>query len=263
MMTKLHVISDLHMTYHEHTDDDDFLLPCPDLVILPGNNGQIQRLSIYFEKLCKKYPDAKFILNLGMREFLVQKQFNEIREGLIVRQDFSEFWTKNLYYKHHQPIELIINDQKIEIFCTYGYPHISGTVDEKLWKSTSWYRFTYHDYTHNQNDFKPKEAADVYHGHFPIWSTPELCRQDHDKEFEIVKQWLANPLSHDSYKILVTACSPKGDPCLSGIPYTMYSGIKPDLWVSAGACGVSQMDGCKLYGNSGSGSIARTNYFII
>jgi hypothetical protein len=257
-MIDLHVISDLALFMFEHTDPVDEVLPDCDLVIFAGNCGYVKRTMVYAEMLCNKYPDKQFIVNLGMKELPFQKNSTEIRDGLMVRHAHSELWPENLHFKYQKPIKLKIKDRELDILCMFGFPYIDENVQaDEVWKSTEWYRYAYHGLTHNQNDFKPKGASDVNHGHFPIWSTPALCREYHDKELEIVKAWLGDG-GADS-KILITALSPIDDPCLSGIQYTMYSEIEPDHWIFGG----SAIKTSKLYGNPGKGAACRSEVLCI
>jgi hypothetical protein len=248
---------------YEHADPEDNCIPDCDLVIINGNCGYVKRTMIYVESLCKKYPNMIFLVNLGMRELIHQKNEDEIREGLTFRRLFSEHWPKNLIFSFKKPIMLSIKGRNINILCLYGYPNVAeGVQDDANWRSTEWYRFTYHGITHDQKMFKPKEASDVYHGHFPIWSTPDLCRRDHDKELSIVYEWLENT-NPDECKILLTAISPINEPALDNIPYEMFPEISPDYWIVGGTDINQKINRCTVYGNPGRGILRRNNILSI
>lgn len=256
-MIKVHVISDLLFYYNEFADPIDETIPECDLVIIVGNLGYIRRSMLYTETLCKKYPNTQFIYNMGRTEGTNQKNDTEIIDGLKTRQLLSPFWPKNLHYADKEPVKLTINDQEIEVLSLHGYPNVSESVqDDKVWKSHSWTRYVNHGVTNNQHDFKLPEAADVDHGHFWLWSTPERCREDHSKEDMLIKAWLDS--KSDAIKILVTALSPIQDPCLPGVEYTMHSDITPDYWIFGGSkLNTINNNGVVLYGNPGRGSDAR------
>jgi len=261
-MIDLHVISDLCLYMYEQTAPEDTVIPPCDLVIINGNCGYVKRTMIYAESMCKKYPDTTFILNLGMREVIHQKNETEIQDGLIFRKSLSEHWPKNLLFSN-KPIKLTIKNQDINILCLRGYPKVAESVqDDATWRSTEWYRFTYHGITHNQNDFKPKAAADVYHGHFPIWSTPELCRRDHDKELSIINTWLGDTTDNET-KVLVTTFSPLNDPCLGDIPYEMLPDISPNYWIVGGTKVNQKTNRGTIYGNPGRGESCRNDILSI
>lgn len=263
-MIKLHVISDYYYGFNEFSSDTDMVLPDADLVIMVGNMGVIRRSMFYMETLCKKYPNTQFVINVGRTEDgLHQKNDTELTDGLTTRQMISEFWPKNLHYGFHKPIELTINDRKVELLCLHGYPHIiPDTVESTKWKSTNWYKYATHGITFDPNEFKHKDAADVYHGWFSKFSNVERCREDHKKEYEVVKNWLAdNP--NDITKILVTALCPKDDPCLSDIEYVMYPDVKPDVWVASGRTIEDRSENYVLYGNPGRSELARKSVLLI
>ena len=263
-MIKIHTISDYYLGFTEFTTEVDETLPECDLVVVIGNMGLIKRSMMYVEYLCRKYPEKQFILSMGRTEDgLHRKNDDELTDGLANRQLISELWPKNLHYAHKKPIELTINGQKVEVLCFYGFPYIiEESVDNTLWKSTQWYKYAAHGVTFDQSEFKHKDAADVYHGWFPKFSTPERCREDHDKEYAIAQDWMAAK-SDDTIKILVTALSPKNDPCLSGIEYIMYPGLRPDVWLSSGVKMEDRSENFILYGNPGRSESARNNVLIV
>ena len=255
---KLHLISNVNSEwFQEKPNVEDVVLPDADIIILTGNYSNfIRRTMNQVENLAKMYPEKQFVLNLGMKELTAQKNFTEIRDGVTNRQLFYENWPKNLHFKYQKPLKLEVGGKKLDILCLYGFPHVAE-ADEATWKNTEWYQYTFHGITHDQSYFKPKHAADVYHGHFWIWSTPELCREDHKKECEIIKNWIAEK-EEDSTQILVTALSPINDPCLEGINYTMYPDLHPDVWVFSGVSANLHNNRTLLHGNPGSGGEARS-----
>lgn len=262
-MIKAHVISDLLLGFIEFTDPVEETLPDCDLVFIVGNLGHIKRGMIYIEKLCAKYPNKQFIFNIGRTEGTGQKNNTELVDGLLTRQKLSEFWPKNLRYAHQQPIKIELNGGKLDILCLHGYPYIiENSVDKQSWKSSSWYKYVSHGVTYDQNEFKPKDSSDVYHGWFPKVSNVERCREAHDTEYSIIKNWLSSR-SNDERKILVTALSPLNDPCLPKLEYIMYPDINPDMWIVGGTSVDLETNHYRLYGNSGRGNLAREATFII
>lgn len=256
-MLKIHVISDLWLDSNDWGNPEDEILPDCDLVIVNGNCGHTQRAMILIEALCKKYPDVQFIYNIGLADTPFQKTKTQIPDGLRARQMYSDLWPKNLHYRYKKPMTLEIKNIKLDIFCLHGYPYMSESVtDDKEWRSTTWYRHCYHGVTHDQSVFKAPQAADVYHGYWPIWSTPALCREEHNTELEAINNWLGD--SSDGYKILVTAISPFNDPNLGNFEYTMYQDIQPDYWIVGGTKIHIKIDKCTVHGNPGSGSLVRS-----
>jgi hypothetical protein len=258
-MSNLHVISDLDYYFTEKFFPDDLVLPDVDLVIVTGNCGVHRKTVHYVEQLCERYPNTQFVMNFGIIEIVNQKYENQLRDGLYARQLYYEHWPKNLHYKFEEPLSLTIKDKNFDILCMFGFPYIdTSVVDDKNWRNTKWYRFAYHGITHDQNMFKPKMASDVYHGWSPIWSTPELCRQDHDREKEIILAW-KNARKEDSTQILVSALGPKSKEYLNNIPYTMYDGVNPNFWVT----GSSESNEDYILTNAGRGSLHRSKVFVV
>jgi hypothetical protein len=261
-MIKIHVISDLWLDSNEWNNPEDEVIPECDLVIFNGNCGDINRSMILFELLCKKYPEKQFIYNEGIIDAPYQKTKTQLADGLRARQLYSDLWPKNLHYRYRKPMMLEIKGTVLDVFCLRGYPKVADHVqDDTVWRSTIWYRWCYHGVTHDQKVFKAPEAADVYHGHWPIWSTPNLCREEHDSELEEIETWLKTP--SDGNKILITATSPFNDPNLKGIEYTMYQGIFPDYWFVGGAEINTKIGKCVLYGNPGSGKFIRNTVCVM
>ena len=261
-MLKVHLMSDLWLEDNEWADPEDEILPECDLVIVNGNCGVTRRTMLHIETLCKKYPEKQFIYNLGSRDIAHQKSYTQIPDGLTARQLHSDLWPTNLHYRYKKPLTLEINNTVLDIFCLHGYPKIDEKVeDDAAWRSTTWWKHFYHEITHDQTKFKAPNAANVYHGHWPVWSTPELCREDHDIEQATINNWLATP--SDGYKVLITSLSPVNDSTLSNIEYTMYEGIQPDYWFVAGVKIDTVIGQCQLHGNPGRGALARNTVFTM
>lgn len=259
-MLKVHIISDLWLEDNEWADPEDEILPECDLVIVNGNCGIAKRTMLHIETLCKKYPEKQFIYNLGGRDIAHQKSYTQIPDGLTGRQIHSDLWPKNLKYSYRKPFNLELKGIKLDVFCLHGYPKVDESVAvDEVWKASLWYRNFYHEITHDQTVFKAPEAANVYHGHWPIWSTPDLCRVDHDKELDIINAWLNQP--SDGHKTLITTLSPFNDLTLPGIKYTMYENIQPDYWFVGGASLNTKIGKCSIHGNPGRGSLARSTVF--
>lgn len=258
-MIDLHVISDLDYYLTEKIDPKEFIIPNVDLVVIAGNLGWVRKTFYFAEELTKLYPDTQFVVNLGVLEIVNQKYEFQMRDGLYARQKYYDKWPKNLHYRFEEPIELEIKGRSLDILCTFGFPHIDETVeDNKVWRNNKWYRFAYHGITHDQNYFKPKMAADVYHGWSPIWSTPELCREDHAKEVEVIQSWLSKK-REGSTQLLVSALGPNSKEYLGDIPYTMYQGTRPDYWIAGG----DENTESYVLSNPGRGSLARSKVFTV
>jgi hypothetical protein len=262
-MIKAHVISDLYLLENEWADPIDETMPECDIVFVNGNNGVVKRSILLAETICKKYPEIQVIYLNGRRELIRQKEKTLINDGLTARKFYSDLWPKNLHFAFEKQIHLTIKETKLDILCLHGYPHIpNDDVDVELWKSTSWYRYVNHGLTSDPNYCRPKGISDASRGEFPIWSTPRLCREAHDREHDIIKQW--NDLREEGVvKILATSLSPVDDHSLIGIEYTMYPGISVDHWVVGGHQTDMSYSDYHLHGNPGSGLSARTRTFII
>ena len=258
-MIDLHVIGDVDYYQTEKIDPTEFVIPDVDLVIMTGNFSYVRKTFYFIEELTKRYPHTQFIVNLGILERVMQKYETQMRDGLYTRQKYYEHWPKNLHYRFEEPINLNIKGRNLDILCTLGFPHIDHTVkDDATWRNNKWYRFAYHGITHDQNQFKPKMASDVYHGWSPIWSTPELCRADHDREVEIISTWVAEK-KEDSTQILVSALGPNCKEYLGEVPYKMYDTVRPDYWVAGGEGSTETY----ILSNSGRGSLARSKVFSV
>lgn len=262
-MIKAHILSDFYLGIIEPTDNVDETLPDCDLVFIAGNLGHIKREMIYVEKMCRKYPNKQFILNIGRTEGTGQKNNTELVDGLTSRQLLSEFWPKNLHYAYQKPIKLTINEQTLDILCLHGYPNfIEKDISEKEWKSSSWWKYASHGVTFDQNEFRPTGTSDVYHGWFPKVSNVERCIESHALENAIVQDWLNNKESGGT-KVLVTALNPIEDPCLPKLKYEMYPGANPDIWIAGGKQMTVETNSYRLYSNPGRAPSARESVFTI
>jgi hypothetical protein len=262
-MIKAHVVSDL-MLFNNTVDPSDEVIPECDIAFVVGNIGYARRTMFYSETLCAKYPNTQFIFNMGRTETLHAKNESQYVDGLRTRQMLSPFWPSNLHYAHRESIKLTINEVTLDILCLPGYPKVAETVEyDAVWKSHNWYRFASHGVTYDHNDFKVQGAADVPHGWFPIVSTPELCRIDHDKDLVLINEWLDNRTDNVP-KILVTAFSPIADPGMPNVDYVMYPGANPDYWIFGGTKANTTTDtGTVLYGNPGRELNARSEVLAI
>lgn len=262
-MIKAHVISDLYLHDNEWADPIDETMPECDIVFVNGNNGVFRRSVLLAETICKKYPDIQVVYLNGRRELIRQKEKTIVNDGLTARKFYSELWPKNLHFAFEQSIQLTIRETNLDILCLHGYPNIlNDDINSELWKSTSWYRYVNHGLTADPNYYRPKGISDASRGDFPIWSTPRLCREAHDREHDIIKKW--NDIREEGVvKILATSLSPIDDLSLGGIEYTMYPGISPDHWVVGGHQTDTVFSDYHLHGNPGRGLTARTKTFII
>lgn len=261
-MFKAHVISTLDLYDNEWADEIDETLPECDIVFIAGNNGTAKRSMLFAETLCKKYPDVQFVYLNGKRELIRQKVRTQISDGITARKTFSELWPDNLHFSFEKPISITIKDKKLDILCLHGYPLVTDNVSNEEWKNTSWFKFVNHGLTEDPNYCRPEGISDATRGYFPIWSTPDLCLQDHNYEQEIVNRWLNNK-EPDTIQILVTSLSPVDDISLPNIPYTIFPNIKVDYWFAGGSdCDIAT-ESYYLHSNLGRGSVARGKVLTI
>jgi hypothetical protein len=223
-----------------------------------GNIGAFRRSMLYTEGMCQKYPNLTFIYNPGRREAARQKNRFEMTTALTFRQNVSELWPKNLKYGFQKPIDLFINNEKLSVLCMFGYPKITEKVETSGWHQTQWYKEVNLGHRHDQAAYKPVGSADIYHGSYPHWTTPEICSEEHDKEQTIVKEWME---TCPDKKILITHLNPFNDPCLTGVNYQLYPDInhKEVCWISSGLVNEEKLN----YSNAGRGASARTRIFEI
>lgn len=262
-MIKAHVISDLNLGDNEWADSIDETMPECDIIFVSGNNGGFKRSVLLAETICKKYPDIQVVYLNGRRELVRQKEKTIINDGLTTRKFYSELWPANLHFAFEKSFELTIKETKLDILCMHGYPYITDdNIDSDLWKSTSWYRYVNHGLTSDPEYNRPPGISTASRGEYPIWSTPSLCRKEHDREYEIIKKWDSNK-AEGVTKILVTSVSPINDASLNGIEYTMYPNISPNHWVADGYTVDTECASYHLFGNPGRGLTARSRTFII
>ena len=256
-MTKIHVISDLEYWINELAHPAEGEVPECELVVVNGNIGQFRRSMLYTEGMCKKYPNLTFIYNPGKREAARQKNRYELTTALTTRQRMSELWPKNLKYGFQKPIDLDINGGKYSVLCMFGYPKTTEKVEVSAWHKTEWYKEVNLGHTQDQSLFKPVDSVDIYHGSYPLWTTPEMCNEEHDKEADIVKEWLANCADK---KILITHLNPFNDPCMAGVSYQLYPNLISNdvIWISSGLVSDSN-----VYSNAGRGESIRNRVLEI
>jgi len=265
-MIKIHVISDLMLEFNEFSENEE-ILPDVDLVIINGNVGHVKRLMLYAETLCKKYPNIEFVVNLGESELYTwgfYKYYGEVQENITLRRRYNDSWPKNLHYNYNtNEIINLRNGQQVDVLCTYGFPKIVKVLGD--WKDTTWYK-NYVKETINSFDGsdyleKPKETSPTNHGIVPVWATPDWVMQQHEMEYNIVKNW---ELNITAYKILVTHINPVNDPRLSDqkvSPYLIH--LENGLWVTSNTVVNAKFLGAKLVSNPGRGVDARNNVFVV
>ena len=253
---RIHVISDLEYWVNEFAEPVEGEFPDCDLIIVNGNIGSFRRSMLYTEGMTQKYPNLTFIYNPGRRESARQKNRFELTTALKSRQILSELWPKNLKYGFQTPIALNVKGEKFSILCMFGYPKITQSFDESLWYKTAWYKQVNLGHTNDQNLFKPEGSANISHGTYPLWTTPKMCNEEHDKEQKIVKKWYE---TCQDKKILVTHLNPYQDRCLDSIPYQLYPDIQfNDLcWISSSHVQDIKTNEFRLYSNAGRGLTVR------
>lgn len=261
-MIKVHVISNLDLYDNEWADTVDETLPECDVVFISGNNGYVKRSMLFTETLCKKYPNIQFVYLNGKRELIRQKVITQISDGLTARKAFSELWPPNLHYSFEKPFTIMVGDKTLDILCLHGYPLISEKVSEDIWKSTTWFKFVNHAFTEDPSYCRPQGISDACRGPYPVWSTPELCKDAHTHEHEIVNRWIENK-QPDTIQILVTSLSPVEDISLPNINYVLFPNIKVDYWLAGGSNVDLVEENYYLHTNSGRGSTARGKILII
>jgi hypothetical protein len=260
----VHLISDLNLGYNELSQDDE-TIPDVDLVVINGNLGHPKRGMLYMEKLCAKYPDTQFVCNLGESELYIEsnypKTMDEVKLQTLKRKTHNETWPKNLHYSLQPMIINLRNNQKVDVFCLYGFPFIHSIKGQ--WEETNWHRYYYkeliEDYQPEGKPYKPAGTSNVNHGAQHIPADKDWVNKEHEKEWLVVKKWELE--NNGCYKILVTHFSPYNDPRLVNQEYGPYN-IHIDkscLWLTASSehNGVQFLGG-KLYGNPGRGSKCRS-----
>jgi hypothetical protein len=263
-MANIHIISDLNLGFHEHTNPEDEVIPADcDLLVVNGNVATSPKRSMLFvETLCNKYPDIPVIYNLGMYECGHHDKSqgkNNFIDGIQTRQKYSPDWPKNLHFPRLSSVKINIGDQKYDIMCAFGFPKI---IKPGVWEDSFWYKNISFGMTEDHSLFRPAGAADVYHGFFPTKATVEEINQHHDQEQEIIRAWELDWYQDQNcgYKILVTALSPIQDPFCQGLGYIMYPKfhLNNRLWITSGVkFSGSIVRGAKLFSNPGSGAQAR------
>lgn len=254
-MTKIHVISDLFLSFNEHSDEDE-ILPDADLVIINGNIGHLKRSMLYAETLCKKYPDTPFIYNLGESELyhLIPKFVGEIEDSLRMRKNVNTTWPSNLYWPETPEIITARNGYKFDVLCTYGFPQIHSYQGE--WKDTRWARFYIKEILDDDSPdgkwYKPSETSSVRHGHVPCFADIDWINEKHKEEYIKARFWELKPTFH---KLLITHINPYNDQRYIGqnvSPYRIH--LENGLWITTNSeCKGLNFLGAKLYSNPGRG----------
>lgn len=263
---KIHVISDLFLRFNEPSPKDE-IIPNSDLVIINGNIGHPKRSMLYVETLCKKYPDTQFIYVLGETELhmSITKSLDEVEQSLIIRRDNSVTWPSNLYYLDKSKIITCKNGEKLDILSVYGFPRIHSIQGK--WSDTRWARYYVADYYHFLDKdptgkwFKPEGTSFVDHGHIPIFSTLQWVNDQHELEYQKIKDWISNT---DHRKLLITHVNPYYDTRFTGQVQSTYPiDFSNVTWITSST--ESERDimyhGARLYSNPGKN--ARYNMLII
>lgn len=255
----MHIISDLFLGFNEFSTEDENI-PDVDLVVLNGNLGMIKRGMLYTEFLCKKYPSTQFVFNGGQTEYhyTFPKTMNELDESLSIRKSNNSSWPKNLHWGKDPMIINLRNGEKIDIFCTYGYPMIHATSIP--WEDTIWHRdYTMGllpDYPDNPEWGKPIGASPVNHSSSPVFATKEWINEQHAIEYERIKKW---EIAETCKKMLVTHLNPYKDTRYEGQTTTPYKiHLKDGIWVASNTESNGMLFlGASLYSNPGRGAVPR------
>jgi hypothetical protein len=254
-MTKIHIISDLHLGFNEHSIEDE-VLPDADIVIINGNIGHMKRSMLYAETLCKKYPDTPFIYNLGETELyhLIPKFVGEIEESLRIRKNLNATWPDNLYWPETPEIIKARNGYTFDVFCTYGFPKIHSYEGE--WKDSRWARFYIQEILDDDSPsgswYKPTDTSNVRHGHVPKFADKEWINAKHEEERLKVRAW---ELKQTCHKLLITHMNPMSDTRYEQqkvSPYLIH--LEEGIWVAGNTrCDGVRFLGSRLYSNPGRG----------
>lgn len=233
-MTKIHIISDLFLRFNEH-DPSQEILPDVDIVIINGNIGHPKRSMLYAETLCKKYPDVKFIYNLGESELyhLPPKYAGELEESMRIRRSANSTWPSNLHWPETSEIITCRTGESYDVLCTYGFPKIHSIEGE--WANSRWARYYIKEILDDIDPtgkwYKPDETSTVRHGHVFDFATMDWINEKHEIERLRVKKWELVP---NHKKILVTHLNPYKDSRITNqitSPYLIH--LHKGLWVSA------------------------------
>lgn len=267
-MIKIHVISDLFLGFNEPSPEDE-VLPDVDLVVINGNIGLVKRSMFYAERLCLKYPNIQFIVNLGQSELYstVPKFVGELVDSLNIRKSANASWPKNLHWSTDPQVVTCNNGTKIDVLCVYGFPKINSLTVP--WETTVWYKNHILEMTYDISETgtwkKPFETSHVEHGAAPKFPSVQDINKEHEKERRFIRAWELNQNSEGSFKLLVTHLNPHNDPRCQGMvvsPYLIH--LYKGIWISAYTkCNGVGMLGAKLYSNPGRGSHARQNVIIV
>ena len=265
-MSNVHIISDLYLEYNEPSSSDEVIPSNTDLVVFNGNIGKhIKRGFLYIEKLCHLYPDVQFVVNLGLRELYVSvdKYINEISHALEIRRDTNPKWPKNLHYSNTSMIIPLRDGNTVDVLCKYGFPKIYSC--KGLWEDTVWYKNHQIKVVYGHDEiapYKPASTSNVLHGAVPIFASMKDINELHEKEWKTVQDWELTPTVT---KILVTHINPYKDSRCDDCTVTPYNiHLEHGYWIGSNQYmnGINFL-GAKLYANPGTGSEARSRFFVI
>jgi hypothetical protein len=261
-MANIHIISDLNLGYNQHSNPEDEVIPADcDLLVINGNIGtHIKRSMLFVETMCHKYPHIPVIYNLGKNEggYHDERQGkNNNVGGLLLRQQISSLWPKNLHFSPLQSLKLEVAGKKYDIMCAFGFPKI---ISADNWEDSVWYKTVSFGTTTDHSLFRPAGAAEVWHGSMSTRVTVEEINQRHNEEQKIIRDWELDYDENSGYKILITAISPIRDPRCEGLSYIMYPEfhLYQRLWITGGIrFSGAIVRGANLVSNPGSGFTAR------
>lgn len=267
-MANIHIISDLNLGYNQHANPEDEVIPADcNLLVINGNIGtHLKRSMLFVETLCKKYPTVQVIYNLGTYEGGYHSKElgkNDNVGGMLLRQQVSSSWPKNLHFSPLSPLKIEVAGKKYDIMCAFGFPKIMSADN---WEDSTWYKTISFGTTTDHSLFRPAGAAEVWHGPFATRVTIEEINQRHDQEQEIIRNWELDYDENSGYKILITSISPIQDPRCTGLRYVMYPEfhLYQRLWITSGVKSSGAIvRGAKLVSNPGSGSLTRQQLIVV
>lgn len=267
-MANVHIISDLNLGYNQHSAPEDEVIPADcDLLVINGNIGtHIKRSMLFVETMCHKYPHVPVIYNLGKNEGGYHNKHlgkNDHVSGVLLRQQVSPSWPKNLHFSPLTPLKIEVAGKKYDIMCAFGFPKIVSADD---WEDSAWYKTVSFKTTTDHSLFRPAGASEVWHGPFAVRATIEDINQRHNEEQETIRKWELDYDENSGYKILITAISPIRDPHCVGLSYIMYPDfhLYQRLWITAGVrCSGAIVRGANLVSNPGSGHVARQQLITV
>lgn len=266
-MSKVHVISDLHLDFNENSISEEVIPQGTDLVIINGNiSRHIKRAFLYIETLCKLYPDVQFVVNLGEKErySVPEKRVGELIDNIEVRSVASESWPKNLHLSKKPMLITLRDGTQVDVLCTYGFPKIHSYAGD--WEDTPWHKNIHvdilYDFLGDKHIYKPMKTSNVEHGMVPVFASLEDINRFHDNETKIARDWEITP---SVIKILVTHINPYKDTRCENQKTTPYNiHLQTGYWIGSNTLiDGMRFVGSKLYSNPGRGIEARSRFFNI